>query len=49
MYKKYTLFLYFSDFSIFLIFFNFYMKDKTKQNWKNNHTKNMLSKANNKN
>ena len=29
MYTKHTLFLYFSDFSIF--FFYFYMKNKTKQ------------------
>ena len=33
MYTKHTLFLYFSDFSIFFYFY-FYMKNKTKQNWK---------------
>ena len=41
IYTKHTLFLYVSDFSIFLL--NFYMKNKTKQNWEKN--KNMLNKA----
>ena len=35
MYTKHTLFLYFSDFLIF----NFYMKNKIKQNWKLNKQK----------
>ena len=39
MYTKHTLFLYFSNFSIFFIF----MKKK-KQNWKQTN-KNMLNKA----
>ena len=38
IYTKHTLFLYFSDFSFFLI------KNKTKQNWKQTN-KNMLNQA----
>ena len=38
IYKKHTLFLYFSDFSIFFFFF-FFKKNKTKQKLKNNRTK----------
>ena len=34
MYTKQTLFLYFSDFLIFIFNFYFYMKNKTKQHWK---------------
>ena len=41
MYTKHTLFLYFSDFSIF---FSTFMKNKIKQNWKETN-KNILNKA----
>ena len=42
MYTKHTLFLYFLIFQFFLK--NFCMKNKTKQNWKNNHTKTCWAK-----
>ena len=47
MYTKHTLFLYFSDFSIFFLNI-FYMKKKTKKNEKLPN-KNMLNKAKHKN
>ena len=40
MYTKYTLFLYFSDFSIF-----FFMKNKIKKKTKKQPNKNMLNKV----
>ena len=40
MYTKYTLFLYFSDFSIF-----FFMKNKIKKKTKKQPNKNILNKA----
>ena len=42
MYTKHTLFLYFLIFQFF--FKIFYMKNKTKQNWKKNHTKTCWAK-----
>ena len=42
MYTKHTLFLYFSDFSIF--FFNFYMKKNKTENNKQKHVKKSKAK-----